>query len=88
MMVILKIPMIAALCLVWWAIKQEPEPEEEHRRGARPAPQAAAASPLAAPRPGGRRSRLQDRTLPAELERRHAHSQRSERRQYARRVEN
>jgi hypothetical protein len=28
MVVILKIPMIAALWLVWWAIKQEPEPEE------------------------------------------------------------
>ena len=26
MIVILKIPMIAALWLVWWAIKQEPEP--------------------------------------------------------------
>lgn len=28
MIVILKIPMVAALWLVWWAIKQEPEPEE------------------------------------------------------------
>jgi hypothetical protein len=28
MVVILKIPMVAALWLVWWAIKQEPEPEE------------------------------------------------------------
>ena len=28
MIVILKIPMIAALWLVWWAIKQEPDPEE------------------------------------------------------------
>ncbi len=28
MVVILKIPMIAALWLVWWAIKQEPFPEE------------------------------------------------------------
>ena len=29
MVVILKIPMIAALWLVWWAIKAEPTPEEE-----------------------------------------------------------
>ena len=29
MVVILKIPMIAALWLVWWAIKSEPIPEEE-----------------------------------------------------------
>jgi hypothetical protein len=28
MVVILKIPMIACLWLVWWAIKQEPDPEE------------------------------------------------------------
>ena len=28
MVVILKIPMVAALWLVWWAIKQEPETEE------------------------------------------------------------
>jgi hypothetical protein len=31
MVVILKIPMIAALWLVWWAIKAEPAPEEETR---------------------------------------------------------
>ena len=29
MVVILKIPMVAALWLVWWAIKNEPTPEEE-----------------------------------------------------------
>ena len=28
MMVILKIPIIALLYLVWWAVKQEPEPAE------------------------------------------------------------
>ena len=28
MVVILKIPMVAALWLVWWAIKQEPLPDE------------------------------------------------------------
>jgi hypothetical protein len=38
MMVILKIPIIALLTLVWWAVKQEPEPaegdsEERLRRG-------------------------------------------------------
>jgi hypothetical protein len=26
MLVVLKIPVIALLCLVWWAVKQEPEP--------------------------------------------------------------
>jgi hypothetical protein len=29
MVVILKIPMVAALWLVWWAIKNEPTPDEE-----------------------------------------------------------
>ena len=38
MLVILKIPIIALLCLVWWAVKQEPEPaggesRERLRRG-------------------------------------------------------
>jgi len=38
MMVVLKIPVIALLCLVWWAVKQEPEPaggdaREPLRRG-------------------------------------------------------
>jgi hypothetical protein len=28
MLVILKIPIIAALCLVWWAVKSEPAPAE------------------------------------------------------------
>jgi hypothetical protein len=28
MLVVLKIPVIALLCLVWWAVKQEPEPAE------------------------------------------------------------
>jgi hypothetical protein len=36
MVVILKIPMIAALWLVWWAIKQEPEPEESTDEGRGP----------------------------------------------------
>jgi hypothetical protein len=27
MMLALKIPIVALICLVWWAIKQEPEPE-------------------------------------------------------------
>jgi hypothetical protein len=31
MVVILKIPMVAALWLVWWAVKNEPTPEEEVR---------------------------------------------------------
>jgi hypothetical protein len=28
MMVILKIPLVAALYLIWWAVKEEPRPEE------------------------------------------------------------
>jgi hypothetical protein len=32
MLVILKIPIIALLCLVWWAVKQEPEPAEGDSR--------------------------------------------------------
>jgi hypothetical protein len=32
MMVILKIPIIALLTLVWWAVKQEPEPADEEPR--------------------------------------------------------
>jgi len=30
--VALKIPLIAAILLVWWAIKQEPDPSEEDAR--------------------------------------------------------
>ncbi len=26
LMLILKIPLVALICIVWWAIKQEPEP--------------------------------------------------------------
>jgi hypothetical protein len=29
LMVVLKVPIIALLSIVWWAIKQEPEPAEE-----------------------------------------------------------
>ena len=32
MLVVLKIPIIALLCLVWWAIKQEPEPVDGESR--------------------------------------------------------
>ena len=32
MMVILKIPIIALLTLVWWAVKEEPEPAGEEPR--------------------------------------------------------
>ena len=32
MMVILKIPIIALLMLVWWAVKQEPEPADGEPR--------------------------------------------------------
>ena len=56
MVVILKIPMVAALWLVWWAIKQEPVPEESPARTAalaascRPCPAGrAAARPVVAP---------------------------------------
>jgi hypothetical protein len=32
MLVVLKIPVIAMLCLVWWAVRQEPEPAEGEPR--------------------------------------------------------
>ena len=32
MMVILKIPVIALLTLIWWAVKQEPEPADGDQR--------------------------------------------------------
>ena len=32
MLVILKIPVIALLCLVWWAVRQEPEPADGESR--------------------------------------------------------
>jgi hypothetical protein len=49
MMVVLKLPIAALLYLVWWALRQEPLPEEEtadgaggggspHPRGPRPRP--------------------------------------------------
>ena len=43
MMVILKIPLLAALYLVWWAVKEEPDPEpdgpgEERRKPKRRPP--------------------------------------------------
>ena len=55
MMVVLKIPMIAAGYLIWYAVKEEPEARggAGHRQG--PAPQDAALPALAAPRPGRRR---------------------------------
>jgi hypothetical protein len=36
MVVILKIPMVACLWLVWWAIKQEPDPEGATGEGGGP----------------------------------------------------
>jgi hypothetical protein len=32
MLVVLKIPVIALLCLVWWAVRQEPEPADGESR--------------------------------------------------------
>jgi hypothetical protein len=32
MLVVLKIPIIAAIYLIWWAIRQEPEPVDEEPR--------------------------------------------------------
>jgi hypothetical protein len=32
MMVVLKIPVIALLLLVWWAVRQEPEPADGEQR--------------------------------------------------------
>jgi hypothetical protein len=33
MMLALKIPIVALICLVWWAVKQEPEPEPSSSGG-------------------------------------------------------
>lgn len=63
MMVILKIPVIALLLLVWWAIRQEPEPADgdprlplrrgpDHpRRPRRPRPRPSRRGAHAAPKP-------------------------------------
>ena len=55
MVVILKIPMIAALWLVWWAIKSEPTPEEEtgEDRGPRRTRPPLPRWPRRGPRPAG-----------------------------------
>ena len=66
MLVILKIPLAAAIYIIWYAIKEEPQPDEEpagEDRG--PRPQAAAEAALAAARPRGRRRRLQAASVPA-----------------------
>jgi hypothetical protein len=52
MVVILKIPMAAALYIVWWAVKQEPEPEEglnDDRPGPRRKPPLRPRSPRRGP---------------------------------------
>ena len=52
--VALKIPLLAAIWLVWWAIKQVPDPSEDVRDDGgtkkRPHPSRAAPSPRAAAR--------------------------------------
>ena len=55
MVVILKIPMVAALWLVWWAIKSEPTPEEEtgEDRGPRRTRPPLPRWPRRGPRPAG-----------------------------------
>jgi hypothetical protein len=55
MVVILKIPMIAALWLVWWAIKSEPTPDEEtgEDRGPRRTRPPLPRWPRRGPRPAG-----------------------------------
>jgi hypothetical protein len=55
MVVILKIPMVAALWLVWWAIKSEPLPEEEtdEDRGPRRTRPPLPRWPRRGPRPAG-----------------------------------
>ena len=55
MVVILKIPMVAALWLVWWAIKSEPAPEEEtgEDRGPRRTRPPLPRWPRRGPRPAG-----------------------------------
>jgi hypothetical protein len=55
MVVIIKIPMVAALWLVWWAIKNEPIPEEEtgEDRGLRRKPPPRPRWPRRGPAGGG-----------------------------------
>jgi hypothetical protein len=59
MIVVLKIPMAAALWIVWWAVKQEPEPDEsigDDRPGPRRKPPRRPRSPRRGPAGGaGRR---------------------------------
>lgn len=55
MMVILKIPLAAAILLIWYAIKQEPTPEEEpggDERGPRRKPPSRPRSPRRGPAGG------------------------------------
>ena len=59
--VALKIPILAAIWLVWWAIKQEPDPSEDVRDdgGAAKRPHPVPRLPRTpAPRPARRRPRL------------------------------
>ena len=70
MLIVLKIPLAGAGWLIWYAIKAEPELDDEpaQRRGPRPAPEAAtppATATLATPRPGRRRRGLQAAPVPA-----------------------
>ncbi len=68
MIVILKIPMIAALWLVWYAVKAVPEPEEdtaEDDRGPQRAQDSADAPAGRRTRARARRRRLQACALPA-----------------------
>ena len=59
--VMLKLPIIAAIWLVWWAVKQEPDPSEDVRddggtaAAAAPGPAAAAHARAAARTPSPRR---------------------------------
>jgi hypothetical protein len=56
MVVILKIPMAAALYIVWWAVRQEPESEEDlddGRNGPRRKPPRKPRSPRRGPVGGG-----------------------------------
>ena len=73
--VVLKVPIVALLCIVWWAVRAEPQPEEHpsdggggsrrerHPRGRPPRPPRRGPHADPPPRPPERTRVLRGRTL-------------------------
>jgi hypothetical protein len=73
--VVLKVPIVALLCIVWWAVRAEPQPEEHpsdggggsrrerHPRGQPPRPPRRGPHADPPPRPPERTRVLRGRTL-------------------------